>query len=58
MKEDGEEKEAMKDTLINQTIPYYLDRFNSTAESGYMALGRVSVDLLLFLNNRHQICFC
>lgn len=46
MKETGTEKEALGDVLKNEIIPYYLERFNAIAESGYMALGKVTLTTL------------
>lgn len=41
MKQMGNEKDALREVLKKETIPYYVARFNAIAESGYMALGKV-----------------
>jgi hypothetical protein len=43
--QDEEKKKVLKETAINETIPYYMGRFEALAEKnkGHLALGRVRV---------------
>jgi hypothetical protein len=43
--QDEAKKKALKETAINETIPYYMGRFDALAEKnkGHLALGRVRV---------------
>ena len=42
--QDAEKKKKLRETLLNETIPYYLQRLEAQAQKnkGYLVLGRVS----------------
>lgn len=43
-------KSVLRETLMNETLPYYLKRFEKKASGGYIALGRLSWADLYFIS--------
>lgn len=48
--DDKSRKQALKDQLILETLPFYLERLNNIAESGYLVLGRLTWADLYFVS--------
>lgn len=41
MEKDDDKKAVLREELFDQTIPYYLQKFDDAAQSGYLCLERV-----------------